>query len=154
MPDDVQLDEAPAALLRTARRVVPIWLRRVATEACERGGVDPSTLATELDRLADGAADISLARLADLLATDVDRQRTTPLSVFRDAISPVEEFLREHHVAAPAPSPTAASSTADVYRLEPATWSDIDPALHEPGLTWGAWKAMTVLARRRDEGVR
>ena len=26
----------------------------------------------------------------------------------------------------------------DVYDLSPATWADIDPALHEPGLAWGA----------------
>jgi hypothetical protein len=42
----------------------------------------------------------------------------------------------------------------DLYGLGPATWSDIDPAMHDPGIAWGAWKAMTVLQRRRDEGRR
>ena len=42
----------------------------------------------------------------------------------------------------------------DVYRLSPATWSDVDPSLHEPGIIWGAYKAKTVLDRRRAEGKR
>jgi hypothetical protein len=42
----------------------------------------------------------------------------------------------------------------DVYDLAPATWSDLDPALHDPGITWGAWKAKIVLDRRRAEGKR
>jgi hypothetical protein len=42
----------------------------------------------------------------------------------------------------------------DVYGLSPATWSDIDESVHDPGLFWGAWKAKTVLDRRRDEGRR
>jgi hypothetical protein len=37
----------------------------------------------------------------------------------------------------------------DVYDLSPATWTDVDPALHEPGLVWGAAKAHVHLARRR-----
>jgi hypothetical protein len=35
-----------------------------------------------------------------------------------------------------------------VYGLSPATWTDVDPDLHEPGIVWGAWKAKTVLDRR------
>jgi len=30
----------------------------------------------------------------------------------------------------------------DVYDLSPATFADIDPALAEPGLMWGAAKAL------------
>ena len=42
----------------------------------------------------------------------------------------------------------------DDYGLTPATWADIDPALHERGLVWGAAKAHVVLSRRRAEGRR
>jgi hypothetical protein len=38
---------------------------------------------------------------------------------------------------------------ADVYDLSPAAFADIDPALAEPGLVWGAAKAHVVLTRRR-----
>ena len=40
----------------------------------------------------------------------------------------------------------------DVYGLVPATWADVDPSLHEIGITWGAAKAFVHKARRRDEG--
>ena len=95
----------------------------------------------------------ALGRLADLMATDVDDQRTTPLTIFREAIREPTAWLRSHDVRSPGASADGGAPD-DVYRLGPATWSDIDPALHEPGLRWGAWKAMTVLARRRDEGLR
>ena len=37
----------------------------------------------------------------------------------------------------------------DVYALSPATWSDVDENVQEPGIIWGAWKAKTMLDRRR-----
>jgi hypothetical protein len=42
----------------------------------------------------------------------------------------------------------------DVYDLTPASFADVDPALHEPGLVWGAAKAHVHLARRRRQGKR
>ena len=42
----------------------------------------------------------------------------------------------------------------DVYDLAIASFADLDTALHEPGLVWGAAKAHVVLARRRAEGLR
>ena len=84
---------------------MPGWLQRVATQACARGGVDPAGVAEELDRTVDGATEIALAHLAELLATDVDRQRTTPLSVFREATAPVAAFLRERGVHPPPTTP-------------------------------------------------
>lgn len=152
MTGDVQLDEAPRALLTAARQVVPPWLHRVATRACARGGDDPNAVAADLDRAVDAAADGALRQLADLLATDVDHQRTTPLTILRDATAPIADVLRSHGVTPPASTPS--SPAADEYQLEPATWADVDPSLHEPGIAWGAWKAMTVLTRRRDEGRR
>jgi hypothetical protein len=42
----------------------------------------------------------------------------------------------------------------DRYDLTPASFADVDPTLHEPGLVWGAAKAHVVLQRRRAEGLR
>jgi hypothetical protein len=39
----------------------------------------------------------------------------------------------------------------DVYGLSPATWVDIDEALVEPGIEWGAWKAATVMMRKKNQ---
>jgi hypothetical protein len=38
-----------------------------------------------------------------------------------------------------------------VYGLSPATWVDIDEALVEPGIEWGAWKAATVMMRKKNQ---
>jgi hypothetical protein len=37
----------------------------------------------------------------------------------------------------------------DVYDLTPATWSDVDPALQELGITWGAAKAFVHKLRHK-----
>jgi hypothetical protein len=155
--DDVQPDEPandPATMLiDTARRVVPGWLRRVTLEAARRGGVDAEGVEHRVDVVVKGAAADLLERLEQLLRTDVDEQRTTPLSLLRESVREPTRLLRELG-AVPPSSPDADRFPDDVYHLGPATWSDVDPSLHEPGLTWGAWKAMTVLSRRRDDGSR
>jgi hypothetical protein len=151
-PDDLAPDPA-AALLDAARAVVPGWLRRVTLEAGVRGGVDPATIEHHVDDVVDRASTDLLERLADLLGTDVDEQRTTPLTLLRDSVSEPTRLLRELG-AVPPSSPDADRFPDDVYRIGPAAWSDVDPSLHEPGLMWGAWKAMTILARRRDDGLR
>jgi hypothetical protein len=67
-----------------------------------------------------------------------------PTQVLAEAgVPPVE---RDEHAARLFPD--------DRYDLAPATFSDLDEALHEPGLVWGAAKAHVVLARRRREGRR
>ena len=108
-----------------------------------------------LDAMVESESERVLSALAELLAQDVDRQRTNPLSLFRDAVAAPTALLR----SIGAPPPLADSFTSerfpeDVYQLGPAAWSDIDPRLREPGLAWGAWKAMTVLRRRHEEGLR
>ena len=39
----------------------------------------------------------------------------------------------------------------DDYDLAPASFADIDPSVHEPGLVWGAAKAHVILKRRRGK---
>ncbi len=93
--------------------------------------------------------------LRDLLATDVDQQRTGPLAVLRGAVrfptavlvgAGVPAVVRDEFLERAFPG--------DVYELAVASFADLDPALHEPGLVWGAAKAHVVLARRRQEGLR
>lgn len=152
MPDEVQPDEPAARLYAAAAEALPAWLRRATTDACVRGGVDPAVLSADLDEVAEQSARVALDRLRTLLATDVDEQRTTPLSICRAATAAPTELLLRHRV--PTPASSADRDGADPYGLEPASWIDVHPALHEPGLAWGAWKAMTVLRRRRDDGLR
>ena len=155
MTEDVQLDEPAAALLAVARTTVPGWLRRITLAAAARADETSAEFADAVDQMVSTAAPKILDRLAELLATDVDRQPTNPLSILRDGVAAPTAVLLSHQV--PVPMGDAFGSERfpdDVYRLGPATWADVDPELHEPGLLWGAWKAMTVLRRRRDEGLR
>lgn len=151
-PDEPASDPA-VVLLETARRVVPGWLREVTVEAARRGGVDAAQVEHRIDLVVERASAELLERLDVLLGTDVDEQRTTPLSLLRESVREPTQLLRELD-AVPPSSPDADRFPDDLYRLGPATWSDVDPSLHEPGLTWGAWKAMTVLSRRREDGLR
>ena len=100
--------------------------------------------------MAQRCSPLVLVQLERLLATDVDRQQTNPLSVLRAAVCHPTEILADAGVP-PARRDDFAIKTfpADIFDLSPATWSDIDESLQEPGLIWGAWKAKTVLDRRR-----
>lgn len=154
MTDSGQPPEPPELLLATAQRVVAPWLRRITTDAARRGGVDVDALAG-LDAMVDRTATRTLDELADLLGRDVDDQQTNPLSVLRAAVDGPTELLLAHGVPArPADPFLVERFPDDVYGLGPAAWADIDDELHEPGIVWGAWKAMTVLRRRREEGRR
>lgn len=166
-PDDV-VDEAqsasetagdvdpPAVLLAVAEDVTAGWLRRVGLEVAEHAGRRTPQLDADLASTADDVAAELIGLLGELLALDVDDQPVNPLSLFRAAVAGPTDVLRRHDVPAP-PSRADFDRNAfpdDPYGIGPATWSDIDARLHEPGLAWGAWKAVTVLRRRRDEGLR
>lgn len=159
MTTDVQpADDVPEParlLLDAAARSAPGWLRRVTIAAASRGGVTVPADDPELADVIGASVGRLLRDLADLLGTDVDDQHTNPLSLFRQAVDGPTSFLRARGARPPGVDPFAADHFPDdVFGLGPATWSDVDPELHEPGITWGAWKAMTILRRRRDEGLR
>jgi hypothetical protein len=88
-----------------------------------------------------------------LLELDVDQQRTTPLTILRSAVRYPTEVLRDASVP-----PVARDREQvrlfpdDVYDLAPASFADVDPALHELGIAWGAAKAFTHLQRHRAAG--
>ena len=154
MSDEVQLPAPARELLTVAGEVTGPWIRRSLLGAAAAHDVDASVW-TDLDDTVDASAVDLLARLETLLATDVDEQRTNPLSLYRSVIADASSLLGRHGIPEPAADSFAAEHFPDdPYRLGPATWSDVDETLHVPGLTWGAWKAMTVLQRRRDEGRR
>jgi hypothetical protein len=90
-----------------------------------------------------------------LLETDIDAQSTTPLSVIRRAVGPMTEVLRAQGIGEPPRDLDARRlHPDDVYDLAPASFAEIHPDLHLPGLSWGAAKAHVHLSRRRAEGVR
>ena len=150
------LEEYPRALFDAVSAVFHGWLSERATRITRAAG--RVLTATEEQALADAVAsavDGARSALCGLLATDVDSQRSNPLHVLRAATLPVTAFLAS--VGIPAPSRDEFETRAmpeDVYAIGPLAWIELGDDVHECGITWGAWKAATVLTRRRAEGVR
>ena len=146
--------EAPAAALADAiDAALADWVvravRRVATDAGRE--VDDALMVAAEDAGERARVEVGAAVRA-LLDTDVDAQRTNPLSLLREAVRYPTKVLQGAGVPPVAVRDEFAARAfpEDVYDLAPATWSDVDPALQDPGITWGAWKAYVHLSRRRD----
>jgi hypothetical protein len=87
-----------------------------------------------------------------LLALDVDAQRANPLAVVRSAVRYPTAVLQAAGVPPVQRDAVAEQQHPDdLYDLTPATFGDLDPALHEPGLEWGAAKAHLHLSRHRAQ---
>lgn len=154
--DDEKLAAIAAALADAVEVALPRWVERCVVTLVEahRGIVDGSTRASARAAGARAAEEVG-GQVRALLATDVDEQRANPLALLRSAVRFPAAVLAEAGVPAAVRTPfDEVAFPEDVYGLTPATWSDIDPALHERGLVWGAAKAHVVLSRRRAEGKR
>ena len=97
-----------------------------------RAGREPDAEMIEAARDAGqrGRAEVG-ATVHALLDTDIDEQRTNPLSILRGAVRYPTQVLHDAGVPE-ARAVTTSRFTAfpdDVYDLTPATWADIDPAL-------------------------
>lgn len=141
-----------ANLTAAVDAALPGWVERVVRSRWAAwAGEEPRP---ELMAAATAAGEVARAEvtaaLRDLLAADVEAQRTNPLAVIRAAVVHPAGVL-----AAAGVPPVARDADAvrifpdDHYDLSPASFADLDAATHEAGLTWGAAKAHLVLSRRR-----
>jgi hypothetical protein len=153
-PEDLEvLARCADDLLAAVEVALPTWVQRVVADRWDqwRGGELPPAVA---EAAADAASEASAAvvpALRELLACDVADQAGNPLALVRRATvyptrvlaaTGMPEVVRDDHAVRLFP--------ADVYDLMPATFGDLDPSVHDPGLRWGAAKAHVVLRRRRD----
>jgi hypothetical protein len=149
--------ESPAKdLIEAVDRVIPGWIERLVEDTARQRGHPVDRELIEAARAAGERARAAVAdELGRLLGLDVDEQRSNPLTVLRSAAGHATDVLRTAGVPQPSRDDFARRAFPDdVYGLAPATWADVDPSLTEPGIVWGAWKAATVLDRRRREGRR
>ena len=146
------VEEAATLLADGIIAALPGWVERCISSACERAGATAPEL-----RAPARAAGLQCAveigsPLRDLLATDVDEQQSTPLSVLRSAVRFPTQVLAAGGVPAPDRDDFDASRFPDdPYGLTPASFADIDPALGPIGIAWGAAKAFEVLQRRGSQ---
>jgi len=141
-PDEEAFAAEGEALADAILAALPAWAARVVAgrggqaEAGERAGRDAAA----------GIED----ELRSLLAADVDAQRGNPLALVRAAVPWLTAVLDEAGVPEVERDPFAREHFPDDrYDVTPMTWSDLDEALVEPGVRWGAMKAHLHMARHR-----
>ncbi|MFZ4518468.1 MAG: hypothetical protein ACOYOP_08765 [Microthrixaceae bacterium] len=150
--DEAALVAHATALADAVDAVLDDWVHRCVERFLPAAATDPELAAATDDAARRCRGDVG-TRVRALLATDVDDQVGTPLTLLRDAVRYPTAVLRAAGVPAVRRDEFSRSSFPDDdYDLTPASFADVDPSLHEPGLVWGAAKAHVHLARRRAEG--
>ncbi|MEM7285571.1 MAG: hypothetical protein AAF480_04395 [Actinomycetota bacterium] len=152
--DGLDIETVASTLLEAAVEATPSWVARSVAEVVRAQRLDVDDAHAErVSDAAERAQRYIETNLGELLRTDIDRQRTTPLSVLRDAARfPVEVLhaagAREVHRI----DVDRWAFPNDPFGVTPASLADMGPQVHEAGIAWGAAKAHVHLRRRRDEG--
>jgi hypothetical protein len=129
----------PTWVVQSVERIMTAWAGHVPPEVAEAAEIAGQAARSDTGRA-----------VRRLLMSDIDRQRTTPLALIRQAVKYPTEVLRSAGV--PPVERDRFSVDAfpeDDYDLSPRSFSDVDPALAEAGIAWGAAKAF---AHRRRHG--
>lgn len=147
--DEAKLDAYADALADAIDAALPGWVTRCVARFVPVEG----DVAAQVDEMAKSVQAEIGGAVRSLLSTDIDDQRTNPLAILRFATGEPTELLRSLSVAAVERDEfDARMFPEDIYGLAPASFVDVDPSLHEPGLRWGAAKAYVFQQRRRKEG--
>lgn len=152
--DEERLAAIAAELADRVEEAVPGWIEGlVLTRVRQWSGHVSAEVAAEAVVAAEAASAEVVPRMRRLLEADIDAQTANPLELLRRATRHAHDALARIGVPSVVRDDFARRSFPDdAYDLMPATWSDVDPDLHEIGLTWGAAKAFVHKARRRAEG--
>lgn len=141
-------------LLDVVVSAVPVWIDdSVRKIVCRHLGVVNDDIAAEIVVAGKEAQDFVSQRLSILLTTDVDEQSSNPLQILRDSARFPTQILLNAGIPTPKRDHFDEQiNPDDVFGLGPYTWRDLGEDVHDAGIEWGAWKAATVLSRRRAEG--
>ena len=143
--------EQSRALADAIEAALPGWVERCVERLSVAwyGRADPEVMAAAADAGRQARAEVG-PRVRELLETDIDEQRTTPLALLRGAVAYPTSVLQAAGVPPVERDRLQVNLfPADVYDLAPANFADVDPALAEPGLAWGAAKALEYRRRHR-----
>jgi hypothetical protein len=135
------VDALPGWVERSVARILAAW---------SPGAPDPEVAAAAREAGRRAAAEVG-AEVVALLGAGVDEQWTTPLALVRSAVRYPTAVLQAAGVPPVERDPVQVRLLPDdPYDLCPASFADVDPALAEPGLLWGAARALAH--RRRHAG--
>jgi len=138
--------EDPATALADAIAAsLPGWVERCVERRLTGGPGQPGEAGRAMERAREAGrlagAEI-VPRLRALLASDVDEQWTTPLTLVREAVPYATAVLRDEGVPIPARDAFAASRFPDdLYDLTPANLQALGDEVGELAIRWGAAKA-------------
>lgn len=153
-PEALELEPYPHDLYQAVISAVPQWIITQVSEIASLS-IDETTQEFQ-SALADVAAQIHQVISKDLfslLSTDVDAQQSNPLHILRASTSSATQLLQTFG-ATPARRDEyeERAMPSDLFSIGPLTWRDLGEEVHDAGISWGAWKAATILTRRRADG--
>ncbi len=153
-PEACELDPYAEDLYQAVISAVPAWITSRVLDIASLGiGETSKEFTSALADVAEHTLRVVAQDLLGLLATDVDAQQSNPLHVLRASTSSATQLLQTCGVA-----PTrrdeyeVRAMPDDVFSIGPLTWRDLGEEVHDAGISWGAWKAATILTRRRSDG--
>jgi hypothetical protein len=141
--DEIQLARCADELADAIDNSVVPWL--VGCVASRVTGREDEALVA-----AEAARREVVPRIRDLLSTDIDAQRATPLQLLRRGTAPVNRMLEAAGATPPVRDEVSRRlDPEDIYDLGPVAYADLGPVVAEAGIVWGAAKAHVHLHRRR-----
>ena len=153
-PEALELEPYPDDLYQAVISAVPGWItKQVADIASLSIDETSKEFVSALADVAKHTHQVVSQELFSLLATDVDAQQSNPLQVLRTSTSSATQLLHTFG-ATPARRDEyeVRAMPDDVFSIGPLTWRDLGEEVHDAGISWGAWKAATILTRRRADG--
>mgnify|MGYP001159447301 FL=1 len=147
-----RLQEIGAELAQELEIALPIWVEDSIRNIYQAWtGEWPQAMASEA-RLAGESCRTEIGPVVrELLESDVTLQQVNPMSVLRSASQYPTEVLRRNNVPhVQRDEYLEATFPEDVYGLTPTAFLDFGQAAHELGIAWGAAKAHSHLAQRRE----
>ena len=146
--DEAKLAAFALELTDRIDAAIPRWVERSLRE---KGGI--GFAAAEVEAVAADTRAAIMPALRRILSADVDAGGGSPLAALRAGVGPMTERLTAWGAARPPRDDFQERQfPGDPYELGPASFADVDPELHEPGLIWGAARAHVHLRRRREHG--
>ena len=153
-PDASALEPYADDLYQAVARSIPRWISTQVAEIASMS-IDETTqeFQTALADVTKQTQQVATQNLLSLLATDVDAQQSNPLHVLRASTSYATQMLWAFGVEpARRDEYEVRAMPNDVFSIGPLTWRDLGEEVHDAGISWGAWKAATILTRRRADG--
>lgn len=153
-PEVRELEPYADDLYQAVISAVPAWITsRVSDIASRSCDVSSSQFQSSLAEVMQTTHNFVQENLLALLVIDVDAQQSNPLHVLRASTSSATQLLHTFGVApARRDEYELRAMPDDLFSIGPLTWRDLGEEVHEAGISWGAWKAATILTRRRADG--